>query len=941
MTRSSFAGGYNLNALEQAYQRRQHDPASVDESWRLFFEGFDLGLAQKPTGATQAQQTAHHPPHRRLSRPGPLPGPPRSPEPPPESTPAAGAVPSSVSATATWTASSTPAIFSACSPAPCASCSTRCGKPIAGPSASSTCTSRIHRSAAGSRSIWSRAATGREYRPRQKLRILMNLHYAELFEKFLHTRYLGQKRFSLEGAETLIPLLDWLVERSADSDRQGVGARHGPPRPAQRAGQHHRQALRGNLQRVRGQFPAQLDGRRRRRQVSPGLFQRPHSASRGNRIHLSLTPNPSHLEAVDPVVEGRTRAKQSNSTAITTATRPCRCLIHGDAAFAGQGWWPRRSTCPQLAGYTHRRHDPRHRQQPDRLHHLARDARSTPLLHRRRQDDPGADLPRQRRGPRGGRLRRRAGPRVPPDVPQAMSSSTCTATAGTATTRATSRRSRSRSCTPRSWSGPAVSEVYTETADHARRPQREETAGHRRRSSRARLQTAQDEVKAAPQRVRHARLRRAAGRDSVPSTAHNDRLPPAFRWKRSSRFADVLTTVPADFTIHPKIGRMLEARGATWPSSKAARLGAWPRLLAFGSLLLEGTAGAAQRPGQPPRHLQPAPRRPATTSRPASRTSPLQHLDPRPGASSPSTTACCPRPRCSASNIGYSLDAPNMLVLWEAQFGDFANGAQVIIDQFIVCRRSRNGSATAAWSCCCRTATRARGRNTPAPGWSASCSLRRGQHPGLPSLDAGPVFPPAAAPDQAQFPQAAGRDDAQEPAAAQGGHVAAGTISRSAAFEEVLDDTAVDPAPACGASFLCSGKVYYDLVERAQGRSRRRGDRARRAVLPAARGAARRSVAGRYRKAQEIIWVQEESQNMGGWTFMEPRLRGLGYRRRVRRPRRQRQPGHRLARISIEREQQELVEAAIAGSVPHLVRAGGCRPALSDLRWPTARRSLA
>ena len=90
----------------------------------------------------------------------------------------------------------------------------------------------------------------------QKRRILMKLHYAELFEKFLHTHYLGQKRFSLEGAETLIPLLDAIIEKAADVGRARDRPGHGPPRPAQRAGQHPRQALRGDLHRVRGQLPA-------------------------------------------------------------------------------------------------------------------------------------------------------------------------------------------------------------------------------------------------------------------------------------------------------------------------------------------------------------------------------------------------------------------------------------------------------------------------------------------------------------------------------------------------------------------------------------------------------------------------------------------------------------------------------------------------------------
>ena len=109
---------------------------------------------------------------------------------------------------------------------------------------------------------------------RQKMRILMVLHYAELFEKFLHTRYQGQKRFSLEGAETTIPVLDAMIEKVARAGGKGSRHRHGPPRPAQRPDQHPPQAVPGRVRRIRGRLRPGTDRRRRRRQVPPRLFQR-------------------------------------------------------------------------------------------------------------------------------------------------------------------------------------------------------------------------------------------------------------------------------------------------------------------------------------------------------------------------------------------------------------------------------------------------------------------------------------------------------------------------------------------------------------------------------------------------------------------------------------------------------------------------------------------
>ena len=140
-------------------------------------------------------------------------------------------------------------------------------------------------------------------------------------------------------------------------------------------------------------------------------------AGSGDRIKVSLAANPSHLEAVDPVLEGIARAKQDLLD--RGAEYPVLpLLVHGDAAFAGQGVVAETLNLSQLRGYRTGGTDPRRRQQPGRLHHLARLVALLALLHRRRADGPGADLPRQRRRPRGVHPGRAAGLRVPPGVQQ-------------------------------------------------------------------------------------------------------------------------------------------------------------------------------------------------------------------------------------------------------------------------------------------------------------------------------------------------------------------------------------------------------------------------------------------------------------------------------------------------------------------------------------------
>ena len=186
--------------------------------------------------------------------------------------------------------------------------------------------------------------------PEVQRHILDRLNAAEAFEKFLGTKYLGQKRFGIEGAESAIPLVDAILERAAADGLDSRGARHGAPRPAQRARQHRRQVLRPAVQGVRGLRRPRLHPGLGRREVPPrpdGQVRRPASAT---SITVELAANPSHLETVDPVVEGMVRAKQ-DCINDPEAFSVLPVLLHGDAAFAGQGVVAETLNLSSIKGY--------------------------------------------------------------------------------------------------------------------------------------------------------------------------------------------------------------------------------------------------------------------------------------------------------------------------------------------------------------------------------------------------------------------------------------------------------------------------------------------------------------------------------------------------------------------------------------------------------------
>jgi 2-oxoglutarate dehydrogenase E1 component len=267
--------------------------------------------------------------------------------------------------------------------------------------------------------------------------------------------------------------------------------------------------------------------------------------------------------------------------------------------------------------------------------------------------------------------------------------------------------------------------------------------------------------------------------------------------------------------------------------------------------------------------------------------------------------------------FGYALDDPKTLVLWEAQFGDFANGGQVIIDQFLVCSESK-------WQLACGLVLLLpHGYEGQGPEHSSARLERFLQLCGEDNIQVCNLTTPA------QYFHALRRQMKRDfrkplilmtPKSLLRHKEAVSPINdfTDGQFHEILDDPAADP-DRIRRVVLCSGKVYYDLN---QFRTEKElGDVAVVRVeqfYPLAEDALKQ-ILGRYRRAKEWVWAQEEPWNMGGWTFIEPRLRTLGYNMQYVGRDASASPATGSHRVH-DHEQHELVAVALAGSVPHQVR---------------------
>jgi 2-oxoglutarate dehydrogenase E1 component len=521
--------------------------------------------------------------------------------------------------------------------------------------------------------------------PEEQRRILGALSEAEVFEKFLHTRYVGQKRFGLEGAESTIVALQTVLDEAADRGHKEAVI-----------GMAHRGRLNvlanivgKSYSDIFSEFEGNLDpesvqgsGDVKYHKGASGVFKSPSGAT----IDVSMASNPSHLEAVSPVVEGIVRAKQDLVIRPSDGTEQdapsvehpyLAVVIHGDAAFAGQGVVAETLNLSQLSGYriggtihlvinnqvgfTTAPQSARSSFYPTDVAKMIQ----APIFHVN-GDDPEACA-------RVARLAFEYREAFQRDV---VVDIVCY------------RRYGHNEGDDPSYTQPqmykiidqmrSVRKIYTETLVRRGDISIDEAEAALNEFN-ARLQSVLDEVRTVP-------VPKLSGVHVIE--VPEDLPAPETGVERSTllELAKVTVSAPADFTMHPKLERQFAQRMSLLESGEVDW--AFGEALAIGSLVLQGSN--VRLTGQDTRRGTFSHRHAALIDYENGRQFvPLADMD-APGFFTVRDSFLSEY-AALGFEYGYSVEAQNTLVAWEAQFGDFANGAEIIIDNFLVAAEDKWG----------------------------------------------------------------------------------------------------------------------------------------------------------------------------------------------------------------------------------------------------------
>lgn len=710
-----------------------------------------------------------------------------------------------------------------------------------------------------------RLESGYARTPREnQLRVLRSLNSAEAFETFLQTKFVGQKRFSLEGGESLIPLLDTVLSKAAANglDEVCIGMSH-----------RGRLNVLANLAgKSYGQIFAEFEGNQDPRSVQGSGDVKYHlgtegtyTAESGATTGVYLAANPSHLEAVDPVLEGIVRAKQDRIDLGGDGFSVLPVLIHGDAAFAGQGVVVETLNLSQLRGY----------RTGGTVHVIVNNqvgfttgpssSRSTyyctdvakglqvPIFHVN-GDDPEAcvrvaelafDFREQfdrdviidmicyrRRGHNEG---------DDPSMTQPLMYNLIEA-----------KRS--------------VRKLYTEalvsrgdiTVDEAAQVLQDYQAQLERVFTETREGGYTPPPSSEP----------IAGLEKPESQLEDAGIMVGWQTAVSPevlrRIGRAHTRPPAGFTVHPKLEQLLAKReemsregGIDW---------GYGELLAFGSLLLEGTP--VRLAGQDSRRGTFVQRHAVLHDRDTgAEWTPLLYLSSDQAKfwvydSSLSEFAAM------GFEYGYSVERPDALVLWEAQFGDFVNGAQTIIDEFVSSAEQKWGQRSSV------VLLLPHGYEGQGPDHSSARVERFLQ------LCAEENMTVAAPTTPASYFHLLRRQAYDRPRRPLVVATPKSMLRLKAAASAVEDFTTGTFRPIIGEShlpaekhagvdrvLLCSGKVYYDLLAHRAKASDERTAIVRFEQLYPLRAEDVAAAVAPFGDA-ELVWVQEEPENQGAWRFV-------------------------------------------------------------------------
>ena len=722
--------------------------------------------------------------------------------------------------------------------------------------------------------VWLRQAieSGRYRQPleaEERKALLHRLSQVEGFEQYLRRAFLGQKQFSLEGLDVMVPMLDEAIDLAAAAGAHEIVI-----------GMAHRGRLNVLVHTIGRPYETILREFEGERTIEAVVVDddggtgdvKYHLAASGTRetefgeVTIELTPNPSHLEAVDPVIEGHARAEQtdrSGGAGIHDPSVALPILIHGDASFAGQGVVAETLNLSSLEGYS----------TGGTLHLITNnqigfttdpaEGRSTryssdlakgfdiPIVHVN-ADDPEAAISAIRLAMA---YRQEFGRDVVVDLVgyRRFGHNEQDEAAYTQPLMVAQIAEQ-----------PSAREKYAATLVDEEVLSEEEAAATFSETL-AELKAAHERLKASfaePRPLREGRIPADTG--VVVSTA--------VAAERLEALNEQLLALPEGFEMHPKLAKQLERRRERLLSGEID----WghAEALSLGSLLVEGipirlSGQDTERGTFSHRHIV------LHDPRTGELHVPMQHL---PFASASFEIYNSPLSEYAALGFeyGYSTAAPDSLVLWEAQYGDFVNGAQIVIDQFIVAGLSK-------WQQTSRlTLLLPHGYEGNGPEHSSAKPERFLQ------LAAQENIRVVNATTAAQYFHLLRRQALDATARPLVVLTPKGLLRLKQAssslqelaegrFQPVLDDPLVGRGIDRGSVtrlVLCSGKVYYDLVghearEAATGVAVARLEQ----LYPFPVEAAAQLTAS-YPSLRELVWVQEEPQNMGAWRSIRHRLEG-------------------------------------------------------------------
>jgi 2-oxoglutarate dehydrogenase E1 component len=695
-----------------------------------------------------------------------------------------------------------------------------------------------------------------------QLRILTRLTDAVMFEEFIRKKFVGAKSFSLEGSESLIPLLDLAIEKAADQGVKEIVL-----------GMAHRGRL-NVLANIMGKHPKQIF--REFADVEPERYRGRgdvkyhlgHSTewltASGRQVHLSLCFNPSHLEFVNPVVLGRTRANQDRTGDIER-TRNMALLIHGDAGFAGQGMNQEIFNLSQLAGYA----------VGGTLHVVVNnqigfttspsEGRSTmyatdvakmlqiPIFHVNGEDPEAVAQVVQ----------------LAMDFRQIFQRDVIIDVYGY-------RRLGHNEGDEPSFTQPVLYRAIEKRKpvregylDHllklggVTREEADQIAEHRREHlEKALSESRRDDYRTPREPARGIWSHYVAG----PETDVSD-VETGVPVERLSGLLLAQARAPQGFHPHPKLKRLVEGRRAAAEGKQPLDWG-MAEAMAFASLAVEGYR--IRMSGQDCRRGTFSHRHAVLYDYEDGRAyMPLQHLSPDQG---PVEIWNSPLSEMSVLGFeyGYSLEWPDGLVVWEAQFGDFFNVAQVIIDQFLA-------SAEKKWQ-------RYSGLVLLLPhGFEGQgpehSSARLERFMALAAEDNIQVVYPTT---PAQFFHLLRRQVVRgwrkplvvmSPKSLLRHPRVVSSLQECAGgtFQRIIPDS-VPPSDKAEYILLCSGKIFYELEERREKLGREDVALLRIEQLYPLPDHYLDAALSRYREGTPVIWVQEEPENMGAWRSMRARF---------------------------------------------------------------------